>query len=106
MKIKIRLTRVQESALDCAGIFEDPDGLGEEILRDAIEGLTLTIEDCDEMRDAADAVSELSDLEGDRAESPGRDAEQRESDRRASRALQKLASKLRKASYRLAGEVL
>jgi hypothetical protein len=91
--MKLRLTSAQHSALDCAGIFEMPDGPDEELLRSAIRGHTLELDGRENISAAASAVNELSNAESHLAEI-SLDRDMRRGHQGASKALQHLASKL------------
>ncbi len=91
--MRIRLTSAQKSALDCAGLFDAPDGPAEEMLSASIQGSILELDGRENISTAASAVNELSNAESDLAEI-SLDRDMRRGHRGASKALQNLASAL------------
>ena len=91
---RIRLTPAQSSALEASGVFEAPDGAGEEAVSDASGGQYLTFQPAKARYRAASAINQLANAEDDQALDPNRSPDQRVGDRGACTALTNLASKL------------
>lgn len=94
--MKIQITQAQYSAIECGGVLEVPEGRGEVILRDSLNGCgsTLTIDDGEDVTTVLETLTALANAEDDRAEDPTRDPDCRAGDRGARTALTNLSARI------------